>query len=317
MRYEILTMLREEGEISGERISEKLNISRAAVSKHIRSLRQEGYVIDSLPGKGYRFISSPDILSPAEIYSHMSNQENWNIITLEEVDSTNIQLRKLADRGAPEFTVVIAEQQTAGKGRLGRPWFSPAGSGLWMSVLLRPQLSPQLAQLLTLTTAVSLEEAFRQLGMDVRIKWPNDILTPGRKKLCGVRSEMHVDMDRVEWLILGIGVNINPTAFPRELQDIAISLYQLKGEPIPRAKVAAAILGRLLANYRLLQQEGFTSLRTNWLNHALGIGETVAIDQNGVKEEGIALGLDEEGYLLLKQGDQVKRVLAGDMVLSV
>lgn len=317
MRYKVLAMLTPGEEISGEKISEQLNISRAAVAKHIKTLRSEGYDIDAAPKRGYMLISTPDGLNPGAIYSKLKEDPVWHIETMEEVDSTNVRLRQLAHEGAPEFSVLIAEHQTAGRGRLGRPWFSPAGSGLWMSLLLRPTLPPQLAQLLTLTTATALAEAFEQLDLDVRIKWPNDILTPARKKLCGVRCEMQADMERVEWLVVGLGVNINETAFPPELAGIASSLSALKGESISRPAVAAAILDRLLVNYRLLEQGRFDLIRESWLKRAIGIGETVTIDNNGNKESGIACDLDEEGYLLLEQNGERKRVLAGDMVIRM
>lgn len=322
MRDKILSMLQEGQEISGEAISRALNISRAAVGKHIQVLREAGYQIAAAPRRGYRLISAPDLLNQIEIGRWLPPDSPWRIDDFPELDTTMREARRLAEEGAAEYRVVIAERQTAGIGRLGRPWYGPAGSGLWMALLFRPHMAPTEAQQLTLCNAVAIAETLTALGFPVGIKWPNDILSlhpdyPHRK-LCGIRTEMRADSDRVEWLISGIGVNINMTEFPPELQDIACSLRMLQqGRPLRRSQLAAALLQQIEQTYRQLSNSGFAELRQRWLAHAVGIGEQVSIHAPNGMERGIATGMDEAGYLLLlpEDGGPERRILAGDMVL--
>ena len=317
MKEKILELLRQNKEISGEEISRQLHISRAAVAKHIKSLRQRGYEIEASTKRGYTFQEAPDKLLAAEIALHMppDNTCNWQIHSLEQTDSTNLVLRKLASQDAPEFSVVIADEQTAGRGRLQRVWYAPPRTGLWMSVLFRPTLPPMLAQTITLTTAVSVAEACGDLGIQSQIKWPNDVLIGG-KKICGILSEMQADMDHVAWLVVGIGVNINQNAFPPELADIATSLSQAKGKTLTRNEVAAHTLNRLGQNYRLLCQQGFIPIRRKWKERALNLGKTITVRDFSGQRTGKALDIDEEGYLLLEEANgAVCRITAGDILL--
>lgn len=324
MREKILAMLSDGEEISGEAISRALQISRAAVAKHINVLRNEGYYIEAAPRRGYRLLRAPDLLTQAEILRWLPQGSPWRIDTHHELETTMKEARRLAEAGADEYHVVIAEQQTAAVGRLGRPWYAPGGCGLWMTMLLRPPLPPAEAQLLTLTTAVAITEALRGLGFPAGIKWPNDLLSlePAypRRKLCGIRTEMRADMDRVAWLIVGVGLNINNVSFPPALSEVACSLRQLNhGEPLRRGRVAAAILARMQENYRLLCASGFADIRRAWLALAVGLNEPVELRMSDSVTRGVAIGLDERGYLLLRPADggPTRRILAGDMQLMV
>lgn len=315
MRQQILALLRAGGQVSGEEISRVLHISRAAVSKHIMALRDQGYQIDSAPRRGYCLRFAPDLLTSAEISPLLAPASPWRIDTYQQLDSTTAQLRRQAEEGCGGYQVVIAEEQSAGQGRLGRPWHSPSGGGLWMSLLLRPTLPPSQAQLVTLTTAVAVAEALIALGFTVGIKWPNDVLTPDHRKLCGIKCEMRADLEQVEWLIVGLGLNINNDSFPPELSAAATCLKQLNhGQPLRRAQVAAAVLDRLAVNLDLLQSQGFAPVRAAWLRLAIGVGEMAEINTLSGRERGQLLGLDDEGYLLLEQEGQAKRVLAGDLL---
>ena len=313
MRDIILNMLREHEIISGEVISRELNISRAAVAKHIKALRAEGYVIEAAPHNGYQLLSTPDVLSAAEISSRLQETPVWEIETYDELPSTDQRLRLRAEAGAPEFRVVIAESQTAGRGRLGRTWYSPANAGLWMSLLLRPELPPQAAQSVVLTAATAVAEALESQQIPVRLKWPNDVLAPDGRKVAGIRCELHTDAERMEWLTVGIGVNVNMLSFPLELRETACSLRQVAGTALHRADIAAAILDRMLINYRLLRLDLFSLIRLRWLSYAEGIGSKVAVSRGGSVEIGVAYDLDPDGYLLLKNENGVHRILVGDM----
>ncbi len=317
MKEKILALLRKNKEISGEEISRQLHISRAAVAKHIKSLRQMGYEIQASTKTGYYFKAAPDKLLSAEIalYLPPDNDCNWHICTLDQADSTNLVLRKMANLEAPEFTVVIADEQTAGRGRLQRGWYAPPHTGLWMSVLFRPTLAPMLAQTITLTTAVAIAQACQDLGIKAQIKWPNDVLVDG-KKICGILCEMQADMDHVTWIIVGAGVNINQDAFPPELADIATSLSLAKGEPLTRNIVAANALYRLGQNYRILCREGFAPIRQKWKDKAVNLGKTVTVRDASGQRTGKALDIDEAGYLLFEETNgTICRITAGDILL--
>lgn len=323
MRQAVLHLLRqaasgEVNEISGEDISRQLGISRAAVAKHVKGLREAGYKIEAWPHRGYRFVCAPDVLDQTEISACLVRDIPWRVESHTLLDSTNIRLRALAEADEPEYRVVIAEQQSKGLGRLDRVWYSPDSGGLWMSLLFRPPLPPARAQLMTLTAAVSVAQALSALGISTGIKWPNDVLSPDGRKLCGIRSEMRADIDRVDWLLTGIGLNINNRDFPPELKKIAVSLAELnRGQKMRRAVVAARILDIMGENYRLLCSGGFNAIREQWMRYAVGLGQEVTINNSQGAERGIALGLDDEGYMLLGQGGKAKRVLAGDMILTV
>ena len=316
MDEKILQMLYDGEWVSGESISKALGVTRAAVAKHISGLRQQGYIIEALPKRGYHLSAAPERLSGFEVSRKLKYGKPWHIETFDEIDSTNTYLRRRGDE-LPEYSVAIARCQTAGRGRLEREWYSPPSGGLWMSVLLRPPLLPDRAQLITLTSAVSVAEAIRDQGLDCYIKWPNDILSADRRKLVGIRCEMRADMEAVYWLVAGIGVNVNNDDFPPELSKVAANLRQLNnGDPLDISVLAAAILDRLGENYDLLCADRFALIREKWLAMALAINEEASISGLHGKETGIVRGLDDEGYLLLEQNGMLNRVLAGDMVIS-
>ena len=314
MRRKILRMLRRKGEISGETISRQLGISRAAIAKHIKALREEGYDIGAAPRRGYRFLSAPDSLSAAEIGCFLHNEAAWwQIHYYEELPSTTAMLRSLATHDAPHGTVLIAEHQQAGEGRLDRSWFSPAKGGLWMSFLLRPPFSPQLAQTMTLLTACATARVLDKLGFTCGIKWPNDVLDLSGRKLCGIKSEMCADMDSVQWLVTGLGLNINITDFPPPLDDMATSLYLLGGQKLSRAPIAAALLDEIHSLYQIMLTQGFTPIRELWLNYATSLGEKVRVSNMQEEYYAIARGLDENGYLLVEQEGHIKTITSGDI----
>jgi len=315
MREQILKLLRGAEEVSGQALSEQLGISRAAVAKHVKILRGEGYDISAAPHRGYRFISAPDVLSAAEIACYLSEpQAGWQIHYFAELNSTTTLLRNRAEQGAPHGTVIIAEQQTEARGRLNRGWYAPPDSGLWMSYLLRPPFSPQLAQTITLTSACAVALALERLGFRCGIKWPNDILSPTGLKLCGIKSDICADMDSVQWLITGIGLNINTSSFPQTLEKKAGSLYLLSGHKQARAPIAAAILDELYRLYQILLAQGFKPIREIWLQYAVSLGQEVRISDINEEYTAQALDLDENGYLLVERNGQMQTIISGDIL---
>ncbi|MCR4962344.1 MAG: biotin--[acetyl-CoA-carboxylase] ligase [Firmicutes bacterium] len=314
MRDTILRLLKTHEEISGQAISDRLQISRSAVAKHIAALRSYGYVIEATPGKGYRLLSSGDTVHPAEIRALLPAGQPWQIRYEPEVLSTNVTLRQMAEQGAADHTVLLADRQTAGQGRLSRVWYCQPQTAVILSLLLRPPIDPYLAGTITLLTAVAVCDALRSLGVEAYIKWPNDVLSAGGKKLCGIKCEMRCSMDICHWLIAGFGINVRNRQFPQPLQDIAGSLYTETGRDFPRANLAAACLDRLEAHYQTLLHQGFEPLRRLWLQYAVSIGKPVtAALPDGRRLRGLALDIDANGSLLLQTEQGVQTIHCGDI----
>src|SRR5919198_2054958 len=242
----VLAFLAEAGDefVSGEAISDKLGLSRAAVWKHVEALRAQGYRIDAVPARGYRLAGIPDRLGALELRPLLNTHDLGQVVHWhDEVGSTNDLAKALADDGAAHGEVVVAEAQSAGRGRRGRSWPSPPGRNLYLSAVLRPDLPPARAPELTLVASVALCQAVRQADVAASIKWPNDLLVGGRK-LGGILLEMAAEPDQIQWVVLGIGVNVNgrPEDFPEEVRPIATSMAIERGRPVPRALFAGAAL---------------------------------------------------------------------------
>ncbi len=314
----ILSFLAEGGDdfTSGEALSGKLGLSRTAVWKYVESLRTKGYRIDAAPARGYRLVEVPDRLSPLEIGPLLNTHDVGRTLHYRDtLPSTNEFAFRLASEGAFHGEVVIAEQQTAGKGRRGRSWVSPAGVNLYCSTVLRPDLPPQRAAEMTLTAAVALAETIREAGVDASIKWPNDVMVAG-KKVAGILTELSAEPDRVHFVILGIGVNLNVKQkdLPDELRDIATSLFEARGQPVPRALFTAALLTRLEEWLDRHSDEGFAPVRAAWKKLSGTIGQEVLVKGESKEVRGVAVDIDESGALLVRtEGGKVERVMAGDV----
>lgn len=318
MRSKILDLLRNRGGgcISGEEIARQLEVSRTAVWKHIKELRQAGYEIESRPRSGYSLGKAPDLLLPDEVRNCLQSKIlGQRIEYLDDVDSTNNIAKKLAAKGAPEGTVVIAETQNGGRGRLARGWCSPKGRGIWFSVILRPLFSPQHAAKCTLLAAVSLVEAIEDTTQ-VRcgIKWPNDILYNG-KKLVGILTEMSAEMDAVNYIVIGMGINVNiePTDWPDEIKGIATSLMEIKQSVIDRKSLLARCLACLEKNYLAVRNGDFRAVLEKWRRFSVTLGQEVDVIGINEKFSGRATAIDEDGALLVETPTSVRRVLAGDV----
>jgi BirA family biotin operon repressor/biotin-[acetyl-CoA-carboxylase] ligase len=303
--------------VSGEAISGKLGLSRAAVWKHVNALRGQGYRIEAAPSRGYRLVAIPDRLGALEIGPLLNTHDLGQALHCrEELPSTNDRARELADGGAAHGEVVIAESQTAGRGRRGRSWSSPPGQNLYLSVILRPSLPPQRAPELTLVASVAACDACRKAGVDAGIKWPNDLLVGGRK-VAGILTELSAESDAVHWVVLGIGVNLNSASddFPADLRAVASSLSIERGQPVPRALFAAALLSELEQWLDLHAAEGFAPIRDAWRERSVTLGREVRVDGDGGEIAGVAEDIDASGALLVRTSEGLERVVAGDVRL--
>ena len=319
MRNKILQILRQSGNkyMSGEEMAEKLGVSRAAVWKHIKEMRSQGYNIESLARNGYILREAPDAMLSGEISNGLETKIiGCRIICHEEIDSTNNAAKRLAREGAAEGTVVVAESQTGGKGRLERQFFSPKGKGIWFSVVLRPKFLPQEAPKCTLLAAVAVARAMTEFGLKPGIKWPNDLLYDN-KKLVGILTEMSAEMDGINYIVIGTGINVNiaPEEFPEELRSVATSLSQMKGENLPRVKFFQAVLRALDDLYAKVQVEGFAPVLKEWRQYSITLGQEVKVIgvRDGEVYYGKAVDIDDEGALLVDTAAGRQRVLAGDV----
>jgi BirA family biotin operon repressor/biotin-[acetyl-CoA-carboxylase] ligase len=313
----VLAFLSEAGDefVSGEAMSDKLGLSRAAVWKHVDALRAQGYRIEAVPARGYRLVGVPDRLGELELRPLLGTHEIGHALHwFKEVGSTNDVAKELAEEGAAHGEVVVAEGQTAGRGRRGRAWLSPPGLNVYLSVILRPDLPPARAPELTLLASVALCQAVRLAGVPADIKWPNDLMVRGRK-VAGVLTEIAAELDEVHWVVLGIGVNVNAGAedFPRELRDCASSLSLECGRPVPRAAFAASLLAALEEWLDRHAAGGFEPVREAWKEMSETLGREVRIRSPGHDVEGVAEDVDEIGALLVRTQEGRERVLAGDV----
>jgi len=304
--------------LSGEELSQELGISRTAVWKHIRALRALGYQIDAVTSKGYRLLSGPVALVADEIRSRLSTRViGREILCHEQLASTNLTAMELGEAGAAEGLVVIAEQQTAGKGRLGRRWESPAGVNLYLSILLRPAMPPWEVPRLTFLSAVAAARALQDVtGLKVEVKWPNDLLVNG-KKIAGLLNEMSAESDAVHHVVLGLGLNINMTAdqFPSELRYPATSVWLEKGTLTSRLDVVVALLEHFDRLYDEFLRCGMEPVRQAWQELFAMLGKAVRVESGPASLKGVVAGIDEEGALLLQLPDgTIEKVLAGDVL---
>lgn len=292
--------------VSGEEISRNLSISRTAVWKHVNKLRDMGYEFEAVSRKGYRLVTKPDSIDATALQLALDTTVfGRKAVLLTSTLSTQGDVLKLAEQGQAEGAVVIAEEQTGGRGRFGRQWFSPPGKGIWMSVLLRPDLPLQHTPQLTLLTGVAVCRAVRTCtGADAGIKWPNDLLIDGRK-VCGILLESTVEDHEVRYCIAGIGVDVNfdPEDYPEDLTTIATSLKMETGQPVDRTKLTAAILTELEQLYFLYQKEGFGVISALWEALSVSLNREITVTNPQGVIEGKAIGLDPSGALLVEKHD--------------
>lgn len=311
MRTEILKMFaRRDGYISGEKISEALHISRAAVWKHINALKEDGCEIEAQTNKGYRLVRMPDLLKPEYIALYLAD-EPVKIVWLDSVDSTNTKAKELARETTADSFVVVTENQTGGKGRMGREWYSAPGEAVQMTIVVRPDIAPAKAPAFNMAAALGVCGAVQDLyGIEAGIKWPNDVVYQG-KKLCGILTEMSADMDRVEYLACGIGVNANQIAFPGELKDRAVSLRMILGKQVERAPLSAALIGEVNKKLKAhLDGEGWLQ---QYKEHSMILEQEITVLNGEETVTGVCAGFGENGELLLHTDGKEVRFVAGEV----
>jgi BirA family biotin operon repressor/biotin-[acetyl-CoA-carboxylase] ligase len=305
------------GFISGEDLARKCGISRTMVWKHIKALEREGFGIEAVPSQGYRITSIPDILRPEDVRHGLRTKAIGKVIHFsQEVTSTNTLAMGLAADGVPEGTVVIAETQTSGKGRLGRKWISPKGN-LYLSVILRPNIPMHKAPLITLTGAVAVASAIRTTcGLEAGIKWPNDILISG-KKVCGLLTEMSAEQDRIRHIVLGIGVDVNMEMgeLPLDVRSSSTTLAAEVGAKINRTALLQQILRDLERWYqKFLGNEG--DVLNEWKKLNMTVGNRITVSGAGEALDGLAQGVDSDGRLIVRLDNGTIRTLAaGDVTI--
>ena len=254
MKTQILRMLREtDGYVSGQELCNKFGVSRTAVWKVINQLKDQGYEIDSVQNKGYHITKAPDVMTEEELQS--CRKTKWagqEIVYFDQIDSTNIKAKELAEQGYPSGTLVVADKQVAGRGRRGRNWDSPSGTGIFMTLMLKPEINPNNASMLTLVAALAVAEAIKDVtGLDARIKWPNDIVING-KKICGILTEMSAQFDYINPIVIGIGINVHNEAFPEEISAVAGSiLLESGGRRFRRAEIIEKTLEHFEEYYEI------------------------------------------------------------------
>ncbi len=305
----------EEGYVSGEELSCELGISRAAVWKHIENLRQEGYDIEAFPHLGYRMISIPDRLTEIELKWRLKTDIiARKIYSYKETSSTNDTAYHLAASGEKEGSVVIAESQTAGRGRMGRFWVSPKSKGAYFSVILRPDILPKEVSSITLFSALSVAKTIREMaGLAAFIKWPNDVFI-NNKKICGILTEMNAETDKINFVIIGIGININTKE--ELLPKGATSIMEARGAEISRVELVKGIFKNLDKYYKLFNSGQITEIIREYKEFSNFLGKRVQVEYHDAKLEGYAIDVDKEGALILRMDSGLnERILAGDVTM--
>ncbi len=328
MKEQILQYLRErDGFVSGQELGERFGVSRTSVWKAIQRLTEMGYGIEAVRNRGYRLISEPDLLTQARVSECLHTE--WTgqpVLVFDSVDSTNNEAKRLAEEGAAEGLVVIGDEQTAGRGRRGRGWASARGEGIFLSLLLRPDIAPGCASMLTLVMGLAVRDVMAEAcsAADVQtdaakdsvwIKWPNDIVIDG-KKVCGILTEMTAEPDCVHYVVIGVGINVHNEAFPEEAAQTAASLYQQTGRHFCRAELVAACLQRFEAYYAtFLATQDLSGLMDACNAHLINRGREVRIlnaPADGI-DRGTARGINAWGELVIDTAEGTRRVSSGEV----
>lgn len=321
MRDKILKILLKNADnyVSGEMMAQELGISRAAVWKHMDMLKKLGCEVESKQNRGYCLKSLPDLLAPEIIRSvdFSSEAHNRDIRHFTSLESTNVTAMELAMDGAAHGTIVIAEEQTKGKGRMAREWYAPAKEGIYMSIILRPSMSPLDAPKISVMAALAVARTvMAQSKIKVNVKWPNDVLS-GARKICGILTEMITDMDRISYVVCGIGLNVNQEDFPENLHQIATSLAIQSGKKHSRPQLVVQIISEFFDIYNEYEKTGdFAPMITEYTRLSVVLHQTVEITNGKKTDVGKCIGFDRDGAIVLELANgKRRRYVSGEVSL--
>lgn len=317
MKSEILALLRErEDYVSGQELCGRFGVSRTAVWKAIGQLKKEGYRIEAVQNRGYLLARENEIYGRHELESRMDTRwAGHPVYFYDSLASTNLQAKLDAENGAAEGTLIVADMQTAGRGRRGRGWSSPAGTNVYFTLILKPDFAVEMASMVTLVMGIAVAEGIRETcGVEARIKWPNDIVAGG-KKVCGMLAEMSVERDYIHYIVIGVGINVGKQEFPPEIASSAVSLYQECGREVPRAGLIANVMKAFESAYDIFREKGdLSGLLDRY--HELLVNkdrEVRVLDPKG-EYRGISRGISRTGELLVELEDgKVREVYAGEV----
>ncbi|MGN0342178.1 MAG: biotin--[acetyl-CoA-carboxylase] ligase [Roseburia sp.] len=316
MKAEILAALREaDGYVSGQELCERFGVSRTAIWKSINQLKKDGYEIEAVQNKGYHILSAPDVMSENELVSIRKTKWVGNRICYYDVtDSTNMRAGRLAEEGAPHGTLVVADKQEAGRGRRGRGWDSPAHTGIFMTLLLKPEIEMGNASMLTLVAAMAVAKGIERCTESrVKIKWPNDIVMNG-KKVCGILTELNAQIDYLNYIVIGIGINVHNTEFPEEIAQTATSIYLETGRHVKRAQLIEAVWEAFEDYYdRFMEKQDLSLIAAEYNEYLVNRDQEVRVLDPQEPFEGIARGITERGELLVETDGVRKKVSSGEV----
>lgn len=316
MKSEILEALREtDGYVSGQDLCNKFGVSRTAVWKAIKQLKEAGYEIEAVPNKGYHIVSAPDLMNKVELESiRNTTWAGQEIYYYDVTDSTNIRAKELAEEGHPGGTLVVADRQEAGRGRRGRSWDSPSGTGIFMTLLLKPEMNPNHASMLTLVAAMAVARAISKCaGTEALIKWPNDIVIGG-KKICGILTEMSAQFDFINHIVIGIGINVHNEHFPEEIAETAGSILLQTGKRIRRAELIEQILEQFEHYYAIfMETEDLSGLVKEYNSILVNMNKSVRVLDPKEPFEGKAMGITKKGELIVDTWESRKMVSSGEV----
>ena len=303
MKEEILRLLRSaDGYISGQELCNRFGVSRTAVWKAINQLKEAGYEIEAQQNKGYRLMAAPDLMTEAEIKSLMHTE--WvakEVLYFDTIDSTNTKAQELAEKGYPSGTLVVADKQESGKGRRGRSWVSPSGTGIFMTLMIKPDINPNNASMLTLVAALAVAKAITSVtGEEALIKWPNDIVVNG-KKVCGILTEMNAQFDYINHIVVGIGINVHNESFPEEISQMASSLMiEAGGKRFHRAQIIAETMSYFEQYYdTFLKTQDLSALVREYDELLVNMNKAVRVLDPKEPFDGKAMGITPKGELIV------------------
>lgn len=317
MKEEILRLLRSaDGYISGQELCNRFGVSRTAVWKAINQLKEAGYEIEAQQNKGYRLMAAPDLMTEAEIKSLLHT--DWvakEVLYFDTIDSTNTKAQELAEKGYPSGTLVVADKQESGKGRRGRSWVSPSGTGIFMTLMIKPDINPNNASMLTLVAALSVAKAITSVtGEEAMIKWPNDIVVNG-KKVCGILTEMNAQFDYINHIVVGIGINVHNESFPEEISQMASSLMiEAGGKRFHRAQIIAETMSYFEQYYdTFLKTQDLSALVREYDKLLVNRNKSVRVLDPKEPFDGKAMGITPKGELIVDTWESRKLVSSGEV----